>query len=38
MLDFLVNAGGIALMAATIWWFWLSGSDTPSNEQHQHHH
>ena len=34
----LVNAGGLALMAAIVLWFWLSGSgDTGSNE-HQHHH
>ena len=23
----LVNVGGLALMAAIVWWFWLSGSD-----------
>ncbi len=34
----LVNAGGLALMAAIVWWFWLSGSGTKSSGDHQHHH
>lgn len=25
---FLVNAAGLTLMAAVVWWFWLSGKDT----------
>jgi len=28
MTEFLVNAAGLALMAAIIWWFWLSPSNT----------
>lgn len=27
MQAFLVNAAGLALMAAVVWWFWLSDND-----------
>ncbi|KXS52591.1 MAG: hypothetical protein AWU57_3024 [Marinobacter sp. T13-3] len=36
MQDLLVNLGGLVLMGAIIWWFWLSGSDSQASE-HQHH-
>ncbi len=38
MAAFLVNATGVALMAAIVWWFWLPGSGRKSgnNEEHQH--
>lgn len=34
----LVNAGGLILMAAVVWWFWLSPSkgDAPEHD-HSHH-
>ena len=32
----LVNGGGLALMAAIVWWFWLSGSDDPGYRKTQH--
>ncbi|ERS07410.1 hypothetical protein DET61_11260 [Marinobacter nauticus] len=34
MTTFLVNAGGLALMAAIVWWFWLSGSNSDNSDQH----
>jgi plastocyanin domain-containing protein len=35
----LVNAGGLVLMAAIVWWFWLSPSTgSESNHDHSHHH
>lgn len=34
----LVNAGGLALMAAIVWWFWFSGSNDTGPNEHQHHH
>jgi len=34
----LVNAGGFVLMAAIVWWFWLSSSDTDASAQNQNHH
>ena len=34
----LVNVGGFALMAAIVWWFWLSDSDNKGSSEHQHHH
>ena len=34
----LVNAGGLTLMAAIVWWFWLSGSDNKGSNEHPHHH
>jgi plastocyanin domain-containing protein len=37
MQDLMVNIGGIVLMGAVVWWFWLSGSDSKSAD-HQHHH
>ncbi len=37
METFLVNAGGLALMAAIVWWFWLSGSGK-STADNEHHH
>ena len=35
----LVNAGGLILMAAIVWWFWLSpsGGGEP-NHDHSHDH
>ncbi len=37
MTTFLVNTGGIALMVAIVWWFWLSGSGKDSTDSpHQH--
>lgn len=38
MAAFLVNATGVALMAAIAWWFWLSdsGKSTADNEEHHH--
>ncbi len=37
MATFLVNIGGVTLMAAIVWWFWLSGSNKNStDDQHQH--
>ncbi len=39
MSTFLVNAGGLTLMAAIVWWFWLSPSDANGSKQdHSHHH
>jgi plastocyanin domain-containing protein len=35
MSAFLVNAGGLALMAAIVWWFWLSTPDTASGSKDQ---
>lgn len=34
----LVNAGGLLLMAAIIWWFWLAPSPGQAKESDQHHH
>lgn len=35
----LVNAGGLILMAAIVWWFWLSPSENhQSGNDHSHHH
>jgi len=34
----LVNAGGLVLMAATIWWFWLSSSDSDAPAQDHSDH
>ncbi len=34
----LVNTGGLVLMAAIVWWFWLSSSDTDATAQDQSHH
>tara|TARA_R110000823_G_scaffold214480_1_gene344315 strand:- start:2262 stop:2378 length:117 start_codon:yes stop_codon:yes gene_type:complete len=34
----LVNAGGIALMAAIVWWFWLSSADSDAPAQDHSHH
>jgi plastocyanin domain-containing protein len=28
----LVNAAGLALMAAVVWWFWLSGNRSGQNQ------
>ncbi|QFS88883.1 hypothetical protein FIU96_18645 [Marinobacter sp. THAF39] len=28
----LVNAAGLALMAAVVWWFWLSDSNSGPNK------
>ncbi len=37
MATFLVNVGGVTLMAAIVWWFWLSGSGKNSaDNQHKH--
>jgi plastocyanin domain-containing protein len=33
----LVNAGGLLLVAAIVWWFWLSGSGSDKSGEHQHH-
>jgi plastocyanin domain-containing protein len=39
MSTFLVNAGGVILMAAIVWWFWLSPSgNRETNQDHSHHH
>ncbi|WP_264756448.1 hypothetical protein [Marinobacter sp. Arc7-DN-1] len=32
----LVNAGGLALMAAIVWWFWLSGSGNQGSSAPKH--
>lgn len=32
METFLVNATGLALMAAVIWWFWLPGKSTGTKD------
>ena len=38
MSTLLVNAAGLALMGAIVWWFWLSPSaDVESHEDHSHH-
>ena len=34
---FLVNAGGLVLIAAIVWWFWLGESDSTASDEHQHH-
>jgi len=34
MTTFLVNAGGLALMAAIVWWFWLSRPGTKNSNPH----
>lgn len=34
MMSFLVNIAGLALMAAIVWWFWLSGSDSNPTDSH----
>lgn len=33
----LVNLGGLALMAAIVWWFWLPGSGSNDSDTHSHH-
>jgi len=39
MSTLLVNATGLILMVAIVWWFWLSPSDgNKSNHDHSHHH
>ncbi|AHI29780.1 hypothetical protein AU14_18165 [Marinobacter similis] len=38
METFMVNAGGIALMAAIVWWFWLSSSTGESSDQDHSQH
>jgi len=39
MSTFLVNAAGLALMGAIVWWFWLSSSaDIEAQDDHSHHH
>lgn len=39
MSTFLVNAAGLALMAAIVWWFWLAPSAaSESDNDHSHHH
>lgn len=38
MTTFLVNAGGLALMAAIIWWFWLPGATSDNNSPADSHH
>ncbi len=38
MSTFLVNAGGLVLMAAIVWWFWLSPSDDGQSDQDHNHH
>lgn len=39
MMTLLVNAGGLALMAAIIWWFWLSSpaAGATRNDHTDHH-
>ena len=38
MTDLLVNAGGLALMSAIVWWFWLAPTSGPEhNDQSSHH-
>jgi|TARA_B100001121_G_scaffold284944_1_gene280277 plastocyanin domain-containing protein len=37
MTPLLVNLGGLALMAAIVWWFWLSGPDDPDSPTTHHH-
>ena len=37
MTTILVNAAGIGLMTAIVWWFWLSGSNEPAEHDHSHH-
>jgi len=37
METFLVNAGGLALMAAIVWWFWLGKSGSTGSYEHKHH-
>lgn len=34
MTSILVNLGGVALMGAIIWWFWLSSSPEPTQDTH----
>lgn len=34
----LVNAVGLALMATTVWWFWLSSTDNDAQAQDHSHH
>ncbi|MDC0662831.1 hypothetical protein [Marinobacter sp. SS21] len=36
MTDLLINAGGLALMAAIVWWFWLAPGPSGSANQSQH--
>ncbi len=38
MVAILVNIGGLALMAATVWWFWLSSSDNDTSAHDHSHH
>ena len=39
MTTFLVNAAGLSLMAAIVWWFWLSPSgSSEAGQDHSHHH
>lgn len=35
MSPFLVNGAGLLLMAAIVWWFWLTPA--ADSEQHDHH-
>lgn len=38
MQTILVNAGGLALMAAIVWWFWLSSPDTDTPQPNHSGH
>jgi plastocyanin domain-containing protein len=37
MSTLLVNLGGIILMGAIVWWFWLSSSENGHQDDHSHH-
>ena len=38
MSTLLVNAGGIVMMAAIVWWFWLSPTSAgAADNDHSHH-
>jgi len=30
MMDWIINLGGVALMALIVWWFWLAGNGKAS--------
>ena len=38
MTTLLVNAGGVVLMAAIVWWFWLSPTTGDASEHDHSHH
>lgn len=38
MSPLLVNLGGVFLMAAVVWWFWLAPSNGKESHDNENHH